>query len=432
MTLQFDNSTTVANPVEYRWPADMESPPVTGVSESSVIMPVQLCALTEAIDVFGRWLHLSDPAPVLVTAAIVVANNTPGDPVWGLLVGPPSNGKTEIIQSTGTLPYIVKAALVTEAALLSGTSRKEKSKDATGGLLRKIGDYGILLVKDFTSVLSQNKDTSRSALAALREIYDGEWDRPVGTDGGKVLHWDGKCGLIGGVTPTIDRYGAVLGALGDRFILLRIGEIDPTKMATSALDQGDNEQKMRQELGEAMTGLIGSADHTKVNRPLTDEERNKLVRLATYTARSRTPVERNGYTREVEVLPEPEGPARLVKQYRRLLGGLEAIGADSPTAWSVLGRVARDCAPAMRTAVIAALLATPGETKTGDVAEAVKVTGRTARQQLEDLELLGLVDRHREGSGETATNWWNASPWLRNYYPRLLDTKNTVACTGAP
>jgi hypothetical protein len=39
---------------------------------------------------------------------------------------------------------------------------------------------------DFTSILSQNRDTRGQVLAALREVYDGSWDRPVGADGGKV------------------------------------------------------------------------------------------------------------------------------------------------------------------------------------------------------------------------------------------------------
>ena len=70
-----------------------------------------------------------------------------------------------------------------EAALLSGTPAKSRAKDASGGLLRKISGSGVLVVKDFTSILSMNRDTRALLLAALREIYDGHWSRNVGTDG---------------------------------------------------------------------------------------------------------------------------------------------------------------------------------------------------------------------------------------------------------
>ena len=120
------------------------------------------------------------------------------------------------------LPWVVSAAKVTEASLLSGTSKRERVTGATGGLLRQVGDFGVLLCKDFTSVLSQNKDTRAEAMAALREVYDGCWNRPVGTDGGRVLSWRGKCGFLGGVTPALDQYSQVIATLGDRFVLLRL------------------------------------------------------------------------------------------------------------------------------------------------------------------------------------------------------------------
>ena len=38
-------------------------------------------------------------------------------------------------------------------------------------------------------------------LAALREVYDGEWNRRLGVDGGKMLAWAGKLTLVAGSTP---------------------------------------------------------------------------------------------------------------------------------------------------------------------------------------------------------------------------------------
>jgi hypothetical protein len=236
--------------------------------------------LTETLSVFRRWLHLDDTAPVLAVAATIVANRAPGDPTWLLVVGPPSGGKTEIISSAAGMPYIVKAATVSEAALLSGTAGREKAANATGGLLRMVGEFGILLCKDFTSVLSQNRDTAKQAMAALREVYDGSWDRPVGTDGGKVLSWAGKCGLVGGVTPSFDRYSTITTALGDRFLLLRLPDVSAAEQAASALNRHDHDAQMRAELAAAMTGLIHGANLDLVGRDLTADEQARLIALA--------------------------------------------------------------------------------------------------------------------------------------------------------
>ena len=82
-------------------------------------------------------------------------------------------GKTEILGGISRLPDVHPAATVTEAALLSGTSKRDRSATAKGGLLREIGDFGIILAKDFGSVLSMHRDARGAVLAALREIYDG-------------------------------------------------------------------------------------------------------------------------------------------------------------------------------------------------------------------------------------------------------------------
>lgn len=314
--------------------------------------PPAMRTLTETVATFQRWLYLEDPTAVYAVAATLAANRAPGDPVWLLLVCAPSTGKTEILSAATGLPWVIPAAKVTEASLLSGTSRREKAATSTGGLLRQVGDFGVLLIKDFTSVLAQNKDARAEAMAALREVYDGDWHRPVGTDGGKVLTWRGKCGLLGGVTPALDQNGQVTAALGDRFVLLRLPDADVDAFGLAALYHGDHERDMRRELSDALAGLVEHADIRHVNTPRTEQDQRRLIALAAYTARAQTAVVRDGYRQDVLYLPQVEGPGRLVKAYARLLGGLEAIGCDSTTAWQTVTRVALDCAPALRTKVM--------------------------------------------------------------------------------
>jgi hypothetical protein len=89
---------------------------------------------------FRKHLDLADPGPLLVALATVAANRIDGDPVWLLQVGPPSSGKTEILQSLTALTDIHSIGQVTEAGLLSGSSTKDVEPGASGGLLMKIGN----------------------------------------------------------------------------------------------------------------------------------------------------------------------------------------------------------------------------------------------------------------------------------------------------
>ncbi len=373
---------------------------------------------------FAKWLHFDDPIPLYALAAVLAANRAPGDPVWLLIVAAPSTGKTELLSAASRLPWVHAASTITASSLLSGTSLKERAKDATGGLLRQVGDFGVILAKDFTSLLAQNKDTRAEALAALRETYDGRWDRAVGTDGGKMLTWRGKCGLIGGVTPALDRYHSVVSALGDRFLLLRLADPDPALSGRMALTHRGHEQEMRAELQESLAGLVEHADIGCVNRELSDDEQHWLIRIASYTARARTAVERDGYQQEILYLPQVEGPGRLVNAYARLLGGLEAIGCEPPIARRALIRVALDCAPATRTAVISQLLSHHEPVRTSAVAGAVGMATKTAHRYLEDLSLLGVASRAKANGSGNSPDYWSATSWLREHWPQGTTEKN--------
>src|SRR5262245_46817312 len=256
--------------------------------------------LEEARAVFRGWLHLPDSGALDFVLGVVAANRLRGDPVRGLLIAPPGGGKTEIPTAIAGLDDTHPAGTLTEASLLSGTPKREKASDAKGGLLREIGARGVIVCKDFGSVLSMNRDARAAVLAALREIYDGSWTRHVGTDGGRKLHWTGKIGLVGGCTPTIDRHHAVMGAMGERFVLYRLPSVDEDEQARRALAHAGRERAMRQQLAEATARLFAARAETPRDR--TEQETKGLVALATLVVKARSAVERDGFSREIELV----------------------------------------------------------------------------------------------------------------------------------
>jgi hypothetical protein len=383
--------------------------------------PRRTLTLPAAMAVFARWMRMPkrpdgtpDMGAVEFVLGTVAANLMPGDPVWGLLVGAPSSGKTEILNAIVGLPNVHPTATLTEPSLLSGTPKREKAKDAKGGLLRVIGDSGIILCKDFGSVINQQKDTQATTLAALREIYDGSWTRHVGTDGGRTLHWSGKVGLVGGCTPAIDRRHAVMATMGERFIFYRLVVEDDAALARAALEHIGCEAKMRAELAAAVAGLFAGLNFTREPRPLSEDERKALINLACYIVRCRSAAERSGYTQEIELIPDPEAPGRLTLVLARLLAGLDLIGLDRAEAWRVVQRVGLDSMPALRRKVID-VLAARGTMTTANVALSAAYPTQTARRQLEELACYGVVDRAKQGNADT----WTLSSWARERHAGL-------------
>lgn len=352
--------------------------------------------IEQARATFQKWLYLPDTGALDITLGAIAANRLGGDPVWLLLVGPPAGGKSEVLNAVSGLIDAHPAGTLTEASLLSGTPAREHAEAAKGGLLRNIGDFGIIVAKDFGSVLSMNRDARAQLLAALREIYDGSWTRHVGTDGGRTLHWKGKVGFVGGVTPTIDRHHAVMGAMGERFVLYRLPEVDASQQARQALGHSGREKQMRAELAECVQAILEDAGNDA--RPRSEDETERLISLATLTVRARSAVERDGYTREIELVPGHEAPTRLIVVLDRLLAGLDAIGVQREDGWRTVTKCALDSIPALRLAVLYAL--TGGQVDTNDVAGTVLHPTQTTRRALEDLVAHGLVSMERQGQGK--------------------------------
>jgi hypothetical protein len=269
-------------------------------------------------------------------------------------------------------------------------------------------------------------------LAALREVYDGSWTRHVGTDGGQTLAWSGKFGFVGGATPTIDRHHAVMGAMGERFTFYRLPEIDHEEVARGALAHAGREKAMRDALAQAVAGLFADGLPSDP-RELSHDDRERLVGLATLVVRCRSSVERDGYSREIELVPGAEAPTRLVIVLERLLAGLDAIGLERQRAWEVVSKVALDSVPALRLAVIDALACGGAELSTTAVAEAVRHPTQTTRRALEDLTAHAIVERQPQGKGKADT--WQLSGWTRARYARVRtvpEKSGEVSSGGVP
>jgi hypothetical protein len=179
----------------------------------------------------------------------------------------PGAAKTETVQSLKGAGAQVTSTIASEGALLSATSAKNRAKGATGGLLRQLGDDGVLVIKDLTSIIQADRNVRGQILSAIREIYDGRYVRNVGVDGGQTLIWEGRIIVVAACTTAWDTAHSVISLMGDRFVLIRI---DSTRNRQSsglrAIKNTGDEIKMRSEMAAAVGGLIAHASLTCIPR----------------------------------------------------------------------------------------------------------------------------------------------------------------------
>src|SRR5262249_25284286 len=279
--------------------------------------------------------------------------------------------------------------------------KRQRDKNAKGGLLQQMGDFGIIALKDFGSILSMRPDTKAETLQALREVFDGAWTRRLGTDGGRSLHWQGKVGLIFCATGVIDSHHSVISSMGDRFLLNRLSPTKEGQFARALQHVGAANKQMRHELAEAVRDLF--AQRRAEPCAISDEEIARLDKVISLVVRLRAPVERDRYSREIEAMYGAEGTAPIGLMLERLLAGLDTLGVDRKTAMQICETVAMDSVPPLRRTAYDCVQKYR-DVETADVAIELGLPTNTVRRVLEDLAAYQLVERHSLGQGK-ADHW---------------------------
>ena len=401
---------------------------------SYVHFPDRRLKLLEIENKVSELLTLSDLLPVRVSLATYAANYLNQVPLWMMIIAEPSSGKTEILGSMYDLPHSRVISDLTKSSLVSGTSKKETSKEAKGGLLFEFGDFGFMIIKDMTTLLSKHPDAAAELFGSLREVYDGDFIRYFGNDGGTHKEWHGRLGVIVAVTPAIEKHRSGISSMGDRFLSIRMYNCEDLRMiqAQTAMKTSGQEQQIRAEMQELTKQLFQDF------KPNTDQHLEFLsgvhyyiAPLAALVASCRTPVERSGYYRDIEFIHTTEGYARLSKQLYGLLNGCIAIGCSISESWRIVVRVALDTIPEQRSQILEAVIlneeVTGRESFTLSKLKTVtRLPKRTNERIVSDLYAVNVIDCHF-ADGNRPFDYW-LSPRIRSYIDSFTLFKEEDLC----
>ena len=380
------------------------------------IIPMPVSPIERLASHFRNVLHLPDPGPLYVLMSAVAANMVEGPPIWLMLVGAPSCGKCELLNSLLAVPHMVEAAdLASEAAFLSGSAAKDCARDATGGLLRQTGTHGGLILNDFTSVLSKPSEKVSMIMAVLRECYGGRWTRHIGGEGGRAIQWTGKLALLAGCTGRIDQHHQISAELGERWIYYRFEERADEAFAEVMMALSKSRAEgWRETLAEHVRDFFDDLElHFREPVPrrlFTDSERIRIHELATMAVRCRSGVTRDNYSKEIIGARESELAVRLATVLAQLLVGMGIVGVPAKTQWKLLAKVAMDSMPRLRKMVIQAIAQKP---RTSEELKAILGCSLSVvKRVVEDLAVHDICQRE--------DNMVVLSDWMAHHYPRLI------------
>lgn len=375
----------------------------------------------EVFKTYSKWLQIDEPDAIKVLFGSCFANRLDGEPVWMFLVAPPGGMKSELLMSLKEHASIYATTSLTPHAMVSGAY----SMDGKDPSLLPHLDQKMLIVKDFTTILTMHYAQRDEIFGILRDVYDGSTGKNFGT--GVRREYNVKFGILAGVTNAIEAYGVMHQSLGERFLKFRASEDKRESEADKirrALSNINREVNMREELCEVAARCLDREIESVPTIPSAMTE--KLIALAQLTAMMRGFVSRDRFDKTVQYRPSFEVGTRLAKQLAKLglgIGIYEQRDRLEESDYAIVKRVAMDTAPDRIEVIIRQLwkncVKPTDALRTQRIADLTRLPQATVFRVLQDLELLRIVDR----SGDGQKHVWRLSRKIEG----LVETSGVYA-----
>lgn len=368
--------------------------------KSSIKFAWSPISLDEVKERFCKWLSFVTPDGTEDTEVLDVLLATAcdrmisGPPIWLFIVSPSGGTKTELLRSLSKW-NIYSLDSLTRKTFISGLVYKDKETGELKpikGILEDL-DGKILVVKDFTLLLSKDRDERMEVFGQLRNVYDGYLEAAYGTMK-EPIRVESSFGMVAGVTPIIDNYHTLIAVLGERYLKIR-HYLDGRKAVEKALKNFGKEDQMRKELQQTVYRFLKNLEFYEVAVP--KEIVDKIITLARFVALLRTPI----LTKQLYGLADfeisTEYATRLVKQLTKLLKLVAIVRGKTQaddTDFATIMRVAYDTVPHNRTKIVR-FLYQHGNATTDEIAEYMNLSMYVAKKRLEAMQNIGIV-KHDE------------------------------------
>lgn len=391
---------------------DPEAPSVDEIKREQERLPIKAdLTNNELYAIYRKWLYMPNTMVLDIMFGTVFANRLEGDPVWLFFVAPPAGSKSELLMSLSWAEECYPLTSLTPHALVSGSAWGD-GKDPS--LLPKL-DRKVLVLKDFTTILSMNYAARDEIFGILRDIYDGRTEKSFGN--GLKREYKVKFGILAGVTPVIETFAAMNQSLGERFLKYRL-PIDTKdteeKKILKAIKNVNSELKMRAELCQAAASVIARPNPAPEGMPeFTESYVPKVVALAQLSAWMRGVVDRDKFTQMVLYKPSTEVGTRIAKQLVKLAMGIGIFRGTrllEAYEYDCIRHIAIDSCPQRVVMVLQALYRARKKDdlemlKTKEIVDRTFLPQATVMRIMEDLNLLRLVERIEVNS----TYFWKLS-----------------------
>jgi len=380
-----------------------KKPQLTGTTDKNILV-----TLDEALESVEKVLPGKRDLTLLAMATSVSHLIDKKTPLWLMFVGVPSSAKTEVVRMVGGVEWVFFLDALTENAFVSGM---RDSKD-----LLPILDGKCLVVKDFTTTLSQKEETVKKILGDLTSIYDDSFTKHSPMRG--TVEYHSFFSLLGCVTPqALNRHQRYMNQIGPRFLFFRVPsssqeEVEKSfEVLWSASDNRINFKTAHEAVSGYCSGLKEKLEKAVFVRE-NSETRELLNNLARFISRARGMVltrsaefinsenEKVQFYEPVEI--QVEEPFRALQQLRVLARSLAVVQGRQEVEvedLKLVRQVALSSMPADRSLLLSVILSKDTFWTAKQVSDVIGISHKTAVRQLDELVTLKILVKYGYQNG---------------------------------
>lgn len=343
---------------------------------------------------YEKRLLIKDRNIIDLMFGTIIGNRLEGDPIWLFMVAPPGGSKSMYIMTVSNAPLIYTLTGLTSKTLISGAVGAGGSDPSLLPLL----DGKILVIKDFTTILTQPKLEQESIFGILRDSYDGSIDWAFGN--GQQKRYKSHYGILAGVTPAIELQDETDAILGARFLRYNMPfyteEGEQEEIIRRAIYNVGKSDIIYQELRKISTEIL---NYNFKNKPTLPENiLNAIIALSQWIAIMRGYVNRQKYTDNVTHKPFAEIGTRVAKQLTKLSLGIAMFRRQDEVTediyLNIITKVARSTPSSRKeTALEYIWMHDKDNISLIDISKAISLPTGTLTTVLEDLCMLNALTK---------------------------------------
>jgi 5S rRNA maturation endonuclease (ribonuclease M5) len=348
---------------------------------------------------------LTRPAEVCASVVTQLLLNDVANPFALVLLDVPSSGKT-ITENFFDVPRLSYTTdHFTPASLVSNACNVKREDLIKVDMLPRIR-YKTLIVRDLAPIFGAKEDALLEMVGRLTRALDGEGlETDSGVHGQRGYKGDYLFMMLAGSTPLSPRVYKVLGTLGSRLFFLQLHSETKSHKQLVAQNRGKDRREKERLCREATDSLLRTLWASNPNgvdwnkEGDTDDCLLVVARCAELLASLRGTIQiwrsdhDDSIGHSIPVIEQPDRINCLLYNLARghaLLCGRRQITQDD--LWPVL-EVTFDSASTSRAKLFRHLIEKDGTLKTPDVENLLKCTAPTARNEMEALAVLSVVDK---------------------------------------